>query len=572
MARNAADLRTYLLEINSSVVGGQLQIDWSYSTARHQQETISGLAENFLSVLRSLIESRSKATPCYTPSDFPLAKLDQAALDQTIARSRTAQQQAQGLESLYPLSPIQQGLLFHLLYHPNSEAYFTQTWGTLVGPLNVTAFQQAWQQGVDQHPILRTAFVWEQLDAPQQVVYRQVTLPFEQEDWRHLPADEQKQLWQTWLQRDRQRGFDSAQAPLMRITLIQLADDCYRFVWSHHHLLLDGWSTPLLLKDVLLSYDAYCQQQIPRLPSSPGYGQYIAWLQGRSLEQAERFWQTTLQGFVQPTPLPEAAPAAQPQAAPPEAEAYAEFEVKLPASTTVALQSFSRQYQITLNTLMQGAWGLLLGHTSQGQDVVFGGTVSGRPTDLPGADSMIGLFINTLPVRVQISPAQLLLAWLQTLQAQQVEARQYEYTPLAQIQRWSQVPQGMPLFNSVLVFENYPVGADLQSELQGVRIQAVQSAIRNHYPLTLRVAPQDEVSLLWMYDRHQLSTPTVQHRAQQLVDLLEAIAQDPQVSIQNLLQVLQHSEQQAQTAKAQILDQVSRTTFQRTRRKAISAS
>ncbi len=561
--RSEVDLRTYLLEINSSVVGGRFQIDWSYSTARHQRETIAHLAAGFLAVLRSLIQNRTTASPCYIPSDFPLARLDQPTMDQVVVRSNAAQQHAQHIESIYPLSPIQQGLLFHWLYHPGSEAYFTQTWGTLVGPLNVPAFQQAWQRVVDQHPILRTAFVWEQLDAPLQVVYRQVTLPFEQQDWRQLSTSEQQQQWQTWLQRDRKRGCDPAQAPLMRITLIQFADDRYQFVWSHHHLLLDGWSTPLLLQDVLLSYEAFCQQQVPRLPSSPAYGQYIAWLQARSLDQAERFWRQTLRGVVQPTSLLGTA-----SSTPAQAEAYAEFEVKLSAATSAALQDFTRQYPITLNTLMQGSWALLLSHASQQLDVVFGATVSGRPTDLPGADAMIGLFINTLPVRVQMPADQPLLDWLQALQAQQVEARQYEYTPLAQIQRWSQVPQGTPLFNSVLVFENYPVGADVQPDLQGVQIQAVQSALRNHYPLTLRVAPQAQISLLWMYDSNQIPTDAVQHRANQLVSLLEAMTKQPQASVQACLQDLQESDRKAQTAKAETLDQVSRSSFQRTRRKA----
>lgn len=561
--RSELDLRTYLLEINSSVVSGRFQVDWSFSTARHQQETIAHLAEGFLSILRSLIQARTTATPCYTPADFPLAKLDQATLEQVIARSLTAQVQAQNIECIYPLSPIQQGLLFHWLYHPDSEAYFTQTWGTLVGSLNVTAFRLAWQRVVDQHPILRTAFVWEQLDAPLQVVYQQVTLPFEQLDWQHLSSNEQQQQWQTWLQHDRQRGCNPAQAPLMRMTLIQFADDRYQFIWSHHHLLLDGWSTPLLLRDVLLSYEAYCQHQMPRLSLSPGYSQYITWLAGRSLDQAERFWRHTLQGFLQPTPLPGTA-----IPSPSQDEADAEWEVKLSATTTHALQAFNRQYQITLNTVMQGCWALLLAHGSNQSDVVFGATVSGRPTDLPGADAMIGLFINTLPVRVEIQSHQSLLDWLQALQAQQVEARQYESTPLAQIQRWSQIPQGMSLFNSVLVFENYPVGADIQPDLQGVQIQAVQSAIRNHYPLTLRVAPQDELSLLWMYDSNQLPTATVHHRSQQLVNLLETMAQQPQTSIQELRQILQDSDRQAQATKAQALDQVSRNRFQRTRRKA----
>ena len=368
------------------------------------------------------------------------------------------------IEAIYPLSPMQQGMLFHTLYAPGSEMYFERTQYVFHGDLNVSALQQAWQQVVEWHPIFRTLLVWKDVDKPLQVVRRQVPLPWLELDWRELPEAQQQEHLNDLLHADRAQGFELSRAPLMRLTLMRLAQQHYHLIWSHHHLLLDGWSLPLVLHDVQSSYLAACRGELCPQPARRPYRDYIAWLQQQDLAQAEIFWRTTLRGFREPTPLAVERPA---HAAAAPADDYAEQEIRLPARTTAALQVLARQQQLTLNTLVQGAWALLLARYSGRQEVLFGATVSGRPAGLPGVEQMIGLFINTLPVRVQADGGAPLVSWLQHLQERQLARSEHEHTPLPDIQRWSEVPAGSPLFETLYVFENYPAHGPRSGEPGG---------------------------------------------------------------------------------------------------------
>jgi hypothetical protein len=388
------------------------------------------------------------------------------------------------IEAVYPLSPMQQGMLFHSLYAPESGVYFEQLTCTLRGDFDVSAFQRAWQRLVERHPVLRTAFAWKRLDKTLQFVHRQVHLPLERQDWRELSPAEQKERLETFLQAERRRGFNLSQAPLVRLALVQTAPDAHYFVWSHHHLLFDGWSMSLLLKEVMIFYQAFCQGQDVQLPPSRPYRDYIAWLQQQDTAEAERFWRQTLRGFIAPTPLTV-------DRAIEGEEGCSEQETWLSVETTAALQSLARQHQLTLSTLVQGAWALLLSRYSGLEDVVFGATVSGRPAELAGVESMVGLFINTLPVRIQVPPQASVLAWLKTLQTQLVKVRQYEYSALVQIQEWSDVPRNVPLFESILVFENYPVADSLRQQQTSLKVEDVHSVEQTNYPLTVVSATGD---------------------------------------------------------------------------------
>lgn len=229
----------------------------------------------------------------------------------------------------------------------------------------------------------------------------------------------------------------------MRLTFIQVDKNTYYFVWSHHHLLLDGWSTPLLIQEVFAVYAALCKGSQISLERRRPYRDYIVWLQQQNLAEVESFWRQKLKDFTAPTPL------ILDRNLGGGGESYEELEINLSTSTTAALQALARQHQLTLNTLIQGAWALLLSRYSGEEDIVFGTTVSGRPPTLAGSDSMIGLFINTLPARVFVDAENALIPWLQQLQAQQAEARQYEYSPLVEIHGCSEVPRSLPLFESI---------------------------------------------------------------------------------------------------------------------------
>ena len=429
------------------------------------------------------------------------------------------------IEDLYPLSSVQQGMLFHSLYEPETGLYIVQKHCTLSGNLNVPAFERAWQRVMDRHPILRTAFIWEGLDEPVQVVHRQAQLILHRPDWRELSPAQQQERLAAYLETERRQGFDLSEAPLMRLALIRLSSDRYQFVWSYHHLLLDGWCNALILKEVFTFYEAFSQGRDVEIKRSRPFRDYIAWLQEQDLSGAETFWRNKLQGFTAPTPL------RVDQLAEHSSEleqVYGEESISLTRNATQALQALARQHRLTMYTLVQGAWAVLLQRYSGETDVVFGEVVSGRPAELAGVEAMMGVFINTLPVRVRVSPESLLIPWLKQLQEQQVETRQYEHSPLVQVQRWSQLPPGTQLFDSLLVYENYPVEAFLKERTQALSIEGLVTFQAANYPITMTVAPGSELAFNIKYDGTRFDRATIRRMLNHTRTLLEAIAANPE--------------------------------------------
>ncbi|MDB9527412.1 amino acid adenylation domain-containing protein [Oscillatoria sp. CS-180] len=515
--RSGSGLRSHWLRLDSWVAGGQLQVTWTYSPHLHQPETIQQWAETFITTLESLIHHcQSPTAGGRTPSDFPLAKISQPQLDRLVGNG-------QGVADLYPLSPVQQGILFHTLYAPESSSYFNQLSATLRGRLNVPAFQQAWQQMIERHPALRSTIHWEDLETPLQQVHRRVVLPWVEVDWRHLsPSEQQRQLDAT-MQADRSRGFALDQAPLMRCFLARIEEEAYRIVWSFHHLLTDGWCLSIMLREVLAFYTA--GDQLPLLPIAPPYRHYLTWLQAQATQHAQIYWQEQLQGFTAPTQLGLERTGDR-SGDRSDAADFRQAQRLLSVNLTQALRQVAQQHRLTLNTVIQGAWAMVLAGYSGSTDVVFGATVSGRPTDLANADQMVGVFINTLPVRVRVAAEQL-LPWLQALQLQQVEQQRYAYSSLVDIQGCSEVPRGVPLFETILVFENYPFDAPLGSEASGLAVEAIQGFEPTHYPLTLVVVPEPVLSFHMTYDAARFAPDVIDRLLIHMQTVLSAIAKQP---------------------------------------------
>ncbi|MFN6441938.1 MAG: amino acid adenylation domain-containing protein, partial [Nostoc sp. DedSLP01] len=428
----------------------------------------------------------------------------------------------QNIEDIYPLSPMQEGMLFDSLYAPDSGVYFEQITCILTGNLNIKTFEQAWQQVVARHPVFRTAFLWESLSQPVQVVYRQVNVKVETYDWRKLSAQEQQQQLETFLDSERQQGFQTSQAPLMRLHLIQLDGNTYQFVWCHHHLLLDGWSSPLVFQDLLEFYQAISQGKSLSNIGTVSYRNYIAWLQQQDRDLAQEFWRQKLQGFTTPTPLTVDKPLSMRE----QHSSYSEQQIDLTVPATTAVMSFVRQHQLTMSNLVQATWGLLLSRYSQETDVVFGATVSGRPPELVGVESIVGLFINTLPVRVQISEQTELLGLLKDLQAQQIESEQFSYSSLAEIQGLSDVPKGTSLFESIVVFENYPVDTAVLEGDRNFSLSNFRWIEQTNYPLAVVVSPGEQLSLRVMYDASRFEDGTISRMLGHFVTMLEGMSDD----------------------------------------------
>lgn len=452
---------------------------------------------------------------------------------------------------IYPLTPVQAGMLFHSLAQttdqiaPSARAgvYVNQFTCQLTGELTPDWLQQAWQQTVAHHAVLRTAVLWEGLDQPLQVVREQVIVPWQQLDWRALSVSERSHQLSDFLQRDRTQGFDFAKAPLLRLALIQLTDETYQFIWSSHHLLYDGWSLLLIWQDVLTCYAALSDGKTAVLAAVRPYRDYVAWQQKQDPSAAETFWKGQLQGFVEPTPLPAAQTGHITTGQP-----YRRQSVKLSVELTSQLSTLARSHRLTMNTLVQGAWALLLHHYSDHAQVTYGSVVSGRPATLRGVELMVGLFINTLPVQVVVDLEQSLIPWLQARQQKLLTLRNYEATPLTEIQRWSDMPQGNELFESIVAFENL-TGESVNA--LSFEVSDEQYLEQSNYPLALLVFPGETLDFRVLYDVDRFEEGAIAHILSHLVHLLTTFVNSPQ---SNLSQIPRLSPADTQQLSAQRQD------------------
>ncbi|MEL6780525.1 MAG: condensation domain-containing protein, partial [Cyanobacteria bacterium J06597_16] len=438
------------------------------------------------------------------------------------------------VKDLYELSPMQQGMLFHSLYAPETGVYFEQRHCLLEGPLDSQAFRQAWQQVCDRYDILRSEFHWEETDKPLQVVYDTLALPWHEEDWREFAPTQQDEKLEAFLIAERLQGFQLDRGPLMRCALLRLGDSQYRFIWNYHHLLMDGWCNGVLIKEVLTIYQANRQGQRCALRPVKPYRDYIVWLQQQNKESAEAYWRDALKGFESPTPLGidrlqkdhleiEGSTGH-------EGAIHQEENYFLSTALSKDLQTFASQSRLTLNTLLQGAWAIVLGRYSGLEDVLFGITVSGRPPALAGVSSMVGLFINTVPLRSQLSPTEPLLPWLQDLQQTQRDRETYSYSLLADLQTWSDVPSGTPLFESLLVFENYPISIEAATSSldTGLSLRDGQGYEQTNYPLTLVVIPGESIQLSCRYDTQRISEAIATRLLGHLEVVLRSFIESPE--------------------------------------------
>jgi hypothetical protein len=435
----------------------------------------------------------------------------------------------ENIQDIYPLSPVQHGMLFHGLQVPEMGLYHAQCIYTFSGNLNIAAFKYAWQQVTNRHTILRTSFYWEELDKPLQVVHRQVEVPVEYQDWQQLDPLEQQERLKSFLDSDRLQRFDFSKAPLMRVAVIQIQENSYYLVWSHNLIILDGWSYPLVLNDVIEIYEAYCLGQDASLSGGSCFKDYIKWLKQQNPSKAEEFWRQQLCGVKQPTPLTNLYSNNSSNE-----EHYEDIQISLSQETTNNLNLLARQHHLTMNTLVQGAWVILLCHYSGKNDVVYGCTTSGRPVDLEGSESMVGEIVNTLPVHNKVNMDEYLLPWLQELQNQLIDIREYEYYPLVDIQKCSKVPGNMPLFESIVVFENQKTGKFLE-QWGSLNICEKINLYKTNYPLTIVGYPGSELTIGINYDFRRFDRVTIMNILEHLKRLLEGIVTNPQVRLKELL-------------------------------------
>lgn len=423
------------------------------------------------------------------------------------------------IENILSLSPMQEGMLFHTLAASEPGMYIQQLVLRIAGPLDVAAFEKAWAQVVARHQALRSAFVWESAEKPLQVIFRQAAVRVRHEDWRGEAEAARADRLHALVEADRTQGFDLRRPPLLRLTLVRLGERDYRFLYTYHHILLDGWSGSIVFKDMLALYTAFRRGRELQLPPPVGLERYAEWARGQTMSDPEAFFRRHLAGLRAPTPLYQDLRA---QRSAPAGAGFDVREAHLSAADTARLGELARAHRLTLGTVLQGAWAALLSRHSGENDVLFGAVSSGRPAELAGMDQMVGMFINTLPARVRIEPEDRLVPWLQRLQQQMAELRQYEHVPLVKIHPWSEIPAGAPLFETCQVLENVAMDVTRPFTAADLEFTMDQYSARTSDPITLLAFPGDRFKLQLLFDRGRIAPATAERLLGHLATWLAA--------------------------------------------------
>ena len=424
----------------------------------------------------------------------------------------------ENVDDIYPLSPMQEGMLFHAISQPASGVFINQIVSSLSGDLDVGKMRAAWNRVAEAYSGLRTAFLWDELDEPLQVVRSEVDTQWSTEDWRALTENQQLQKLSAFLEDDRGIDFDLASAPLSRMTLIRLGETTWKWVWSCHHIQADGWSTQIVLQHFWSAYHG-----LEPKSQGPAFRDYIEWLGNQDQGSALDFWRKRLAGFCEPNRLNTVAVDDENDDSD---SGHAQQHLQLPKAASNTLRELARQQRVTLNTVFQAAWALLVSRYSGSGDVVFGTTVSARPTDLPDVDTSVGLFINTLPLRVSVEADTPVAEWMSRIQSSQLQSRQFEYASLAAIQKNCDTPAGTALFETIVVFENYPdVGTS--HDQSTVAVDDVAFHEQSNYPVALLVVPGDEIELILVHDRARLGKTAAVRLLRHLENILLQFAEVP---------------------------------------------
>ncbi len=422
------------------------------------------------------------------------------------------------IEAVLPLTPMQHGMLFHSLLDPASAVFFQQLIAELDGALDARAFAAAWADLVDRHQSLRAAFLWERRDEPRQVVLRRAPAPIEWLDWPDLEPDAFDAKLDAYLRADRERRFDPAKAPLLRVAIVRRAPERHLMIVSHHHLILDGWSTGVLLDELQTLHAAHLHRRPAALRPAPRYAAFVERIARADRPRDDAFWRATLAGFAQPTPLVgdlrrDAATSGD----------YVPCDLQLDLPARRALEDAARRHRVSAAVPVLAAWAWLLGRRADVPEVVYGVTVAGRPADLPDADRLVGLCINTVPLRAAVPAQGDIGGWLRDVQERLARTQPHEHASLSAIQRASDLPAGVPLFDSLVVYENYPVApASAGAPLRLVHARVEERA---NYALTLIAEPRaDGLALRLIVDRTRIAMEEGRRMLGQLRVVLAGIA------------------------------------------------
>jgi iturin family lipopeptide synthetase C len=531
------------LEVIGLIANHQLVMSITFSRLQFRDQTIQSLLDLYrqkLIQVISLCRQQKRREP--TPSDFTYNRLSIEAVD-AIARGFQ-----ETIRDMYPLSPMQEGMLFHTLYNPGSSAYFEQICHRLHGEIDFEKVEVSLNELLTRHDILRTAFIHQGLDRPVQVVLAERRVDFVYRDAVPQLAEGgageagKAALLSRIKEEDRRRSFDLSRDVLMRITVIRLAPGEYEFIWSHHHIVMDGWSNGILVAEFFEIYNALLQNRARRLPPVQPYRAYIQWLHRQERQKSGAYWSQLLAGYEYTAAIP-AWKGPEPGEQGYESEALA---FSLSEQESAALEQLAVGSQVTLYTVVQAIWGVVLAIYNGTDDVVFGSVVAGRPADIDGVETMVGLFINTVPVRMRLPEAATFNQLLRQVQAEAARSEPHHYFPLAEIQSASPLKQN--LFDHILIFENFPVRSQFEKmnamtaegeERLDFKFSRIETFEQTNYHLNVLVLPAAKLKLKFefnghVYDRQVVET-LARHVRQAIVQVLEQAEAEVDITAISLL-------------------------------------
>jgi iturin family lipopeptide synthetase B len=488
------EAREYLIEISGLITGGQLMMTLTYNPAHYKAATIQGVKEALHDHLLQTIGYCAAITRRrLTPGDLTHRQISVHTLQQLMTKYE--------LTDIYPLTPMQEGFLFHALMDDHAATYFEQASYKIHGAVEPVLVAQSLEKLSERHDALRTVFVHEGVSQPLQLLLKSHPPAFHAEDISHLSATAQQAYINTFRQQDIARSFSLSEGPLMRVSLLQTGPGAYEFVWSHHHIIMDGWCSRILVGEYTNIYNSLQQGTTPALKPAGNYAAYIKWLQQRDREQARRYWQHYLDGYDTAATLKRLSSESK------DAYRSARQTCHIDADVTAALMRIAAQAQVTFNTVFQALWGLLLAKCNGVKDVVFGAVVSGRPAEIPGIEDMVGVFINTIPVRVKYEEEDTFYALLKRIQEAAVQGDPHQYYPLAEVQAHSLLKQH--LLDHLVIFENFPVGQQNGIAVQGDGVQQVEVFEQTNYDLNIMVSPGTTTGILFRYNENVFSAADI---------------------------------------------------------------
>lgn len=518
--------------IVASVTSGELTFFWTYSTNQFYSKTIEQLAVRMIDELTYIIDHcDSRQYPGYTPSDFGIAPdVSWNELDGFLDTADGDAFNRDRVSFISRLSPLQEGILFHTLDDQGAHAYTQQFQFTLDKGFNLNAFLKAMDHLVQAHSILRTGFLHTHFSVPVQCVYNKAVVPFKQIDFASLDLESGLEAYEQYLKQDMSAGFDMAKPPLIRISVIKLGDGTYRLVWTYNHILIDGWSLAILLQELAAAYAAVADGRMLTPIPTDNYHEFIIQLGRRNKYKDRQFWREYLHRVSDSILLPfidsrydSAENPADPRI----------IDLKFDAAFSFKVKSLAQMARVTVNTIVQAVWSLLLARYTSRPDVIFGITLSGRSADLADSEKRVGLFMNTVPLTVTIQPDQSVIDWFLILQESYQQMQGHDHVGLAEI--FSCVGASQPLFDSILVFENYPTqNMSSNFTVQSIPIRSMAMQELTNYPLTIDASFGTELAIKFNYYENLLSTEYVQNISAHFNAVIRCMVESPQLKLSQI--------------------------------------